>query len=194
MRRFSVFLTLLLLAALTAVPGAAQTAAKTPTKKLSRSSGRLADDTINSWNGIARKLIEMAEDFPEDKYDYRPTPEVRSFRQMMLHIAGVNYLLAKAVKGLPVDPAEEDPPVEKFRTRKDVVDFLTKSFAEGAALVQEKGERGLRQQVKHPFAERLVTTHSLWMLGIEHSGEHYGNLVVYYRLNGLVPPVSRPRR
>jgi len=194
MRRVFIVLMVFAVLALAAGPARAQSPAKAPAKKIPKSSGRMSDDMINAWNSVARKLIVMAEDFPEDKYDYRPTAEVRSFRQMMLHIADVNFLLAKAVKGQPVDLAEEDPSAEKFRTRKEVADFLTKSFAEGAALIQEKGERGMRQQVKHPFAERLVTTHSLWMLGIEHSGEHYGNLVVYYRLNGLVPPASRPRK
>lgn len=195
MPRFAIVGTLAAALLLTGAGVVAQTAAPKPAQaKLQKSSGRISDDVLSAWNGTAKKLIEMAEDFPEDKYDFRPAPEVRSFRQLLLHIAGVNYMFINAVKGQEVGKAEDDPAPENFRSKKAVVDYLTKSFADGAAVIREKAERGMKQQVKHPFAEELVTTHSLWMGGVEHGSEHYGNLVVYYRLNKMVPPASRPRR
>jgi len=189
MRRISFLLTFLPLLALTALPAAAQYSA--PAKKPAAQSG-LDDEMLLAWNSTARKLIEMAEDFPEDKYDFKPSPEVRSFRQILLHIAGANYMFINPVKEMGA--AEEDPAPEEFKTKKDVVDYLTQSFADGAAVIKEQGEAGQSKAVRHPFADRTTTQHNLWLMGVEHGSEHYGNLVVYYRINGLVPPASRPRR
>jgi len=195
-RRFAIVLALAVGLLACGAHAATQTASakKVAKPQLQKSSGRISDDMLESWNSLAKKLIEMAEDFPEDKYDFRPSPEVRSFRQLMLHIAGVNYMFINAVKGVELGKAEDDPALENYRSKRAVVDFLTKSFADGASVIREKSERGMKQQVKHPFADALVTTHSLWVAGVEHGAEHYGNLVVYYRLNKMVPPSSRPRR
>src|SRR5579884_661507 len=63
---------------------------------------------LDSWNDIGRKLIAMAEDFPEDKYDFKPTPAQRSFAEQLLHAAGANYYFINPVMGKKA-PAEEDP-------------------------------------------------------------------------------------
>ena len=188
MRRFRTVMTLAILFTLAATAAHAQTA-KTPAKK-----PKPSEESLAAWNVIARKVIEMAEDFPEDKYDYKPTPEVRSFRQMLLHIAAVNYFFTNAAEGHVVAPAEDDPAPEKYRTKAQVVAFVTQSFADGAAAIQKRGVRGMAQHVKHPFANRLSSLNNICRDIVEHSGEHYGNLVVYYRLNKMIPPASRPRK
>jgi uncharacterized damage-inducible protein DinB len=188
MRRFHTLLTFAILIALTAVAAQAQTG-KTPAKK-----PKPSEESLAAWNLMARKVIEMAEDFPEDKYDYKPTPEVRSFRQLLLHVAAVNYFFTNAAEGREVAPAEDDPAPEKYRTKADVVRFVTQSFADGAAAIQKKGVRGMAQHIKHPFGNRQSSLNNVCRDIVEHSGEHYGNLVVYYRLNKMVPPMSRPRR
>ena len=58
-----------------------------------------SQEVIEAWNYIAEKLVEMAENFPEDKYGYRPTPEVRSFAEHLLHVAEANYILISAAQG-----------------------------------------------------------------------------------------------
>jgi hypothetical protein len=63
--------------------------------------------------------------------------------------------------------------------------------ADGAKLIQEQGDAGLDKTMKMPWGNRLVHNSYIWMLAIEHSGEHYGQLVVYYRANNMVPPDSR---
>lgn len=189
MRRSFALLTLAALLLFAAGPARSQTSA--PPRK---AKPKPSEESLLAWNSAARKLIEMAEEFPADKYDYKPTPEVRSFAQLLLHIAGVNYYFTNATLGREVEHAEDDPPREKYRTKKEIVEFLTKSFADGATAIKQKGERGMSQIVKHPYANRVTSLNSLCRDTVEHSGEHYGNLVVYYRVNGMVPPVSRPRR
>src|SRR5712692_9241540 len=91
-------------------------------------------------------------------------------------------------------PAQEDPQRAKYKTKADVVAFVKKSFEDGAAAIKAKGDAGLAGMMVDPFANRQVRVFD-WAYGfMEHSGEHYGQLVVYYRLAGLVPPESRPKK
>lgn len=186
----SVFAVLLLAASL-AVPLRAQDAAKkdAPIKPADPESKVVLD----SWNDIGRKLIAMAEDFPEDKYDYKPNPAQRSFAEQLLHAAGANYYFINPVIGKQ-PPAEEDMKRDQFKTKADIVAFVKKSFADGAAAIQSKGDKGLTNTIVDPFAHQQVRVLDYAYGFIEHCGEHYGQLVVYYRTAGLVPPESRPKK
>src|ERR1700756_2984082 len=82
---------------------------------------------LDSWNDIGRKLIAMAEDMPEDKYDFKPNPAQRSFAEQLLHASGANYFFIDPVKG--VDPPKGDPKRADYKTKAAVVDFVKKSFA-----------------------------------------------------------------
>lgn len=147
---------------------------------------------LDNWNQIGQKLIAMAEDFPEDKYDFKPTPAQRSFAEQLLHAAGANYFFINPVKG--IGPPSGDPKRSDYRTKAAVVEFVKQSFADGAALIQSKGDAGLNDLWVNPFSNRQVRfSEGAWGF-MEHSGEHYGQLVVYYRLAGLVPPESRPKK
>ena len=145
---------------------------------------------LDSWNEIGRKLTAMAEDFPEDKYDFKPTPAQRSFAEQLLHAAGSNYYFTDTVMGRK--PLVEDPKRDQYKTKADIVAFVKKSVADGAAALQSKGEKGLMQTVVYGDQKARVLDIAYGL--IEHSGEHYGQLVVYYRLAGLVPPESRPKK
>jgi uncharacterized damage-inducible protein DinB len=180
------FITLVLLAA---GPAVAQT--KAPAKE-PRPAVTTSQELLNAWNDVGRKLIAMAEDWPEAKYDYKPTPSVRSFAEQLLHVGGANYFFTDTALGKPL--GQEDLPREKYKTRADVVAALKKSFADGAAAIQQKGDAGLAATVKHPFANQMAHLSSIaWDL-TEHAGEHYGQLVLYYRMAGQVPPESRQQQ
>ena len=147
---------------------------------------------LASWNEIGRKLTALAEDFPEDKYDFRPTPAQRSFAEQLLHAAGSCYYFTNAAMGQK-SPAAEDPKREQYKSKADIVAFVKKSFADGATAIQSKGEKGLTTEVVY-FPQQKSRVIDIAYGIIEHSGEHYGQLVVYYRLAGLVPPESRPKK
>ena len=148
---------------------------------------------LESWNDIGRKLIAMAEDFPEDKYDFKPTPAQRTFAEQLLHATGANYFFINLTLGQK-PPAEEDPKRDQFKTKADVVAFVKKSFADGAAAIKTKGDKGMSDLVVDPDSHQQVRISDMAYAFIEHSGEHYGQLVVYYRVAGLVPPESRPKK
>ena len=151
-----------------------------------------ADETLNRWNDIGNKLIAMAQDFPEDKYDYKLQKDQRTFALNLLHAAAFQYVVARSVSGSNLGPdfgEGDNPSRDQFKTKADVVKFVQQAVADGAAVIQQQGDAGLDKTTV--WGNRLVHNSYKWMFAIEHSGEHYGQLVVYYRANNLVPPDSR---
>jgi uncharacterized damage-inducible protein DinB len=190
MRTFSRHLALFLAAALCIQIVAAQGAPKKDTAPKPPSSS--SQVLLDSWNDIGRKLIAMAEDFPEDKYDFKPNPTQRSFAEQLLHAAGANYFFINPATG--VKPPTGDTKRSDYKTKAAVVEFVKKSFADGAALIKSKGDGGLSDLYPDPFSSGQTRfSDGAWEI-IEHSGEHYGQLAVYYRVAGLVPPASRPKK
>ena len=94
-------------------------------------------------------------------------------------------------------PSEEDPPRAQFKNKAAIVAYVKKSFADGAAVIKSKGDEEISALVSDPSAEAGKEQIHLGDLAyglVEHSGEVYGQLTVYYRVAGLVPPESRPKK
>lgn len=147
---------------------------------------------LEQWNDIGRKLIAIAEDLPEDKYDYKPNPDSRTFVAALLHVSGSMYYFTSPAQGQkPQYP--DDPKRDDLKTKAQIVAFVKKCVQDGADVIKAKGDKGMNEVVDagSPHLDRL---YDLAYGLIEHSGEHYGQLVVYYRNNGLVPPESRPKK
>jgi hypothetical protein len=152
-----------------------------------------ADETLEMWNAIGNKLIAMAQDFPEDKYDYKLQKDQRTFALNLLHAAALDFVLIRRVSGSNLGPdfgPGDNPARDLFKTKADVVKFVQEAVADGARVIQQQGDAGLDNTSKF-FGNRLAHNSAIWTFAIEHSGEHYGQLVVYYRANNLVPPDSR---
>jgi len=149
------------------------------------------------WNQVGNKLIAMARDFPADKYDFRAQKDERTFGQNLVHVAAVDYDLISRVAGSHTGPDFgsdiHNPPANTYRTKAEVVKLIEQAVADGAALIKRQGDAGLDRTM--PFGwetgRHVVHISYVWLTGIEHSTEHFGQLVVYYRANNLVPPESR---
>src|SRR6201997_1258107 len=104
---------------------------------------------LDSWNEGGRKLIAMAEDFPEDKYDFKPTPTMRSFAERMLHAAAANYYFTNTTmkQKLPGD----DPLRSQFKNKAAIVVYVKNSFGDGAAAIKSLGDKGISELVVDPF-------------------------------------------
>jgi len=166
----------------------AQTQNQPPSPARSRS-----DEMLDRWNDIGNKLVAMAKDFPEDKYDFKVQKDQRTFAQNLLHAAALDFVLIRRVSGSNVGPdfgEGDNPSRDAFKTKADVVKFVQEAVADGAQVIQQQGDAGLDKTSKF-FGNRLAHNSIIWTFAIEHSGEHYGQLVVYYRANNLVPPDSR---
>jgi uncharacterized damage-inducible protein DinB len=154
-----------------------------------------AEETLAMWNDIGNKLIAMAQDFPEDKYDYKLEKEERTFAENLLHVAAVDYDLMRSASETSIGPDfgknKHNPSREVYKTKADVVKLMQQAVADGANLIQQQGDAGLDKVTKYAWGNRMVHNSYTWLFAIEHSGEHYGQLVVYYRANNLVPPDSR---
>jgi len=135
------------------------------------------DILLARWSEVGDKIITMAEAFPEARYDARPLPEVRSFAEQLRHVAFWNAYAERTLRGEPADGAANELPRDAYPTKAEIVPALRETFD----AVKSELARGT------PDAAQADTVISF----IEHGGEHYGQLAVYYRLNGLVPPASR---
>lgn len=189
MRLMKLMGALVLCAGLTAIPVLAQEAAKKEPPKPAPSPSQAV---LEQWNDIGRKLIAMAEDFPEDKYEYKPQADSRTFAAGLVHVsASMYYFTDFALGQKPRYP--DDPKRDDLKTKAQIVAFVKKCVQDGADAIKTKGDKGLTEVVNDggPHLDRL---YDLAYGLIEHSGEHYGQLVVYYRSNGLVPPESRPKK
>jgi uncharacterized damage-inducible protein DinB len=151
-------------------------------------------ETLATWSEEARKLVAMAKDFPDAKFDYKPSPEMRSFADQLLHVAGGNRGFLSAAQGKKFDESLPLPRAQ-YDTKAKIVALLEQSIADDAAYIGKLGDAGLRQAMKSPWdANKIVTPEAYWLDAATHMAEHYGQLVVYYRLNKLVPPESRPKK
>jgi len=129
----------------------------------------------NTWKGLHDKILTMAKDFPEDKYSWRPHPDSRTVLDEFRHVVIGLEMSAAELRGEKFDyGARIKADEEKPKTRDSVVKEMEAAIAVSYPLVQSGPK------------PRLV-----WWL--EHQAAHYGKLVSNYRLNGLVPPISRPR-
>jgi len=136
-----------------------------------------ADSVRGHFVSVNRRVLEMAKDFPEDKYDFRLKPEMRSFGAVIVHIASGNVYAAKAGRGENVNWDELDP--KNYKTKAEVVALLEKTVADANATLKTVPDASFAKSVEP------------WLEVTEHTAEHYGLLVAYYRANGLVPPASR---
>jgi hypothetical protein len=150
------------------------------------------DEVLTAFNEEARKLVGMAEDFPEAKYDFKPSPEMRSFAEQLLHVTGGNMGFIQLMQTGKWDGKELTR--KEYDTKAKVVAALKKSIADDAAFIAKMGDAGILKPMKEPFTKKMVTPLAVWFDAAGHMGEHYGQLVVYYRLNKLVPPESRPKK
>jgi uncharacterized damage-inducible protein DinB len=149
--------------------------------------------------GIIKGFVtRAAEKMPEELYAFQPTPDVRSFARLVGHLADANYRLCSVVAGSnpPMDAG-----IEKSKNAKaDLIQALAESFAfcdkqygemtdsAGTAIVAfEVGGEGSRVPIRMPRLTVLA-------FHAQHAFEHYGNIVTYMRLKGIVPPSSEPRR
>jgi hypothetical protein len=140
-----------------------------------------ADQLKQNFDYINQKILEMAEDFPAAKYDYKLKPEMRTFGAVIVHVASGNIFAGKAGNGEKVKWSEQEQDPAKYATKADCVALLKKSIDDANAALKANPEGPARNM--QPFLAVL-----------QHASEHYGLLVAYYRANGLVPPDSRPKK
>jgi uncharacterized damage-inducible protein DinB len=149
---------------------------------------------------ISEKLIIPAVDaMPADKFGFAPTDGefkgVRTFGQMVKHLSATNHILAAAALGEepPADAGDEVGP-EVVRTKAEILAYLKGSFGHLEKAVEAIGQASapVNPSPISPLKRAEVTRSALVAESLMHAADHYGQIVEYLRMNGIVPPASRP--
>ena len=141
------------------------------------------------YNIVKNNLVKAAEKMPESNYAFKPTPEVRSFGQIVGHVADAQYAFCSAALG-ETNPL---PGIEKGKTTKaDLVQALNEAFAYCDKAYNGMTDAHAVEMVK--FFGRDQAKLTVLAFNSAHNDEHYGNMVTYMRIKGLVPPSSESRR
>jgi len=134
---------------------------------------------IGRWQLTAAKLADLAREFPEDQYDAAPPEGVRTFGDVLRHVAFWNQYVAQTARGWKADDTANGLPKAKYATKAQLIAALTESAGDALAALRE--QRGVLNAEQMALAESFI----------EHTCEHYGQLVAYARRAGVVPPASR---
>ena len=145
---------------------------------------------------MQHEFVPAAEAMPEDKYGFAPTngqfKGVRTFAQQIKHVAAVNYELGAALleQKPPVDIGDESGPAS-LTSKADILKYLRDSFDYVHKAIATINESNLSGTVRSPFGEGSVSRLGLAMAVASHGYDHYGQMVEYLRMNGIIPPASR---
>ena len=154
---------------------------------------QVLDRTVTNMES---EFVPAADAMPEDKFGFVPTSGefkgARTFGEQVKHVAAVNYIFGAAIlsEKVPVDVGEESGPAS-VKTKAEILNYLKESFAYVHKAIQTINDKNLVEPVKSPFGEGKVTRLGLATSVAGHGFDHYGQMVEYLRMNGIVPPASR---
>jgi len=146
----------------------------------------ISDAVRSQWNNVKRNITESADQMPEANYSFKPTPDVRSFGAILAHVAGASYEFCSAAKGEKA-PFDEEHFEKTATTKAAIVKATNDAIAycdEAFTALTDASASQMPPEGRAPRVARLIGQ-------IGHDNEHYGNLVTYFRLKGMVPPSSK---
>ena len=144
----------------------------------------------DTWEGAKRNIKESAAQMADADYSFKPTDSVRTFGQILAHLAGASYLYCSAAKGEKT-PHEEDDFEKTATTKAQIVKVLDDSIAYCDAAYTALTDRTAAEVVPMAFGGKDAARASALIGNVGHYQEHYGNLVTYFRIKGMVPPSSK---
>ena len=170
-------------------------AAKSPAAPHAATSPGHAVDATYAW--VEAQFVPAAEAMPEEKYDFAPTggefKGVKTFAQEVKHVAAINYFIGSQILGEkpPAEIGNPEKGPDSLKTKADIVKYLKDSFAYARKAIGSITAMNETASMKAPFGGGTTTPLGLATLLAFHGMDHYGQMVVYLRMNGIVPPASR---
>jgi hypothetical protein len=155
----------------------AQTPAPTITKELAAGFQRAAAD-----------ILDIAEAMPAEKYGYKPTPEMSTFGDQLIHVAGIVQRFVDTSKGVKTEAGHHGA-----MAKPEIIALLKKTFPSAQDSIAQLTDAQLLEPVKFPFGDRTVSRFTFWQGPLYQIRNHHGQLVVYLRMNGIVPPTTARR-
>jgi uncharacterized damage-inducible protein DinB len=150
---------------------------------------------------VEREFVGAAEAMPDDKFNFTPVSlnilgseykTVKTFAEEVRHVAATNYLLWGAITGdkSPIESKEDNGP-SSLTSKADIVKYLKDSFAIGHKAAKSLTAENAAAQVPSPFGQGQTTKLFCATFAVAHAFDHYGQMVEYLRMNGIIPPASR---
>ena len=146
----------------------------------------LKGDFLKEWAGQKDTLMKIAEAMPENKYSFKPTPTQRDFGGHVMHIAQINLMVFKMLGAKAPAPTIN----EKATTKAEMIKAMADSFDYGTAILNEQTDQTMAASIQGPPWMGPSTRARIFAFMIGHTQDTYGQMVVYLRLNGGVPPAS----
>lgn len=147
---------------------------------------------VQQWDGAKGNIVASADQMAEADYGFKPVESVRSFGAIIAHVAGANYVFCAPALGAKA-PYAEDHFEKTAKSKAEIVTALRESVAYCDKAFTTLTDRTAAEMVPAAFGSGESARASALMGNIGHLQEHYGNLVTYFRVKGMVPPSSRPR-
>ena len=167
-----------------------------PVPQRGSAQGTLVAEMLKDWSTQQSTLRQLASAMPEDKFTYKPTVIQRSYGEQVMHAALINLELLKTIGGKATAPSFTE---QNVKNKADIVKALSDSYDYGIALLKEQTDATLVEKVRAPtfvgtgagamFLGPSSRARIFWFL-MNHAMDVYGQMVVYARLNGVVPPAS----
>ena len=148
----------------------------------------LAKELAATFQRAATEILDVAEVMPAEKYGYKPTPEISSFGDQLVHVAGITQRFIDTAKGTKTEAAHQGA-----MAKPEVISLLKKTFQTAQEMITPLTDAQLLEPVKFPFGDRTVTRATFWQGPLYQIRNHHGQLVVYLRMNGIVPPTTARR-
>jgi uncharacterized damage-inducible protein DinB len=208
MKHLRVFCLLALLSLSITLPaqsGAQAAKPATPAPKAQQAPPTIAAEVDMQVGIIEREFVSTAEAMPEDKFNFAPATlniagsdykGVRTFAEQVKHVAATNYLLWGLITGdkSPIESKGENGP-ESLKTKAEIIQYLKDSYALGHKAAKSLTTENALVTVPSPFGGSNRMSHLfLATFAVAHAFDHYGQMVEYLRMNGIIPPASRPRK
>jgi uncharacterized damage-inducible protein DinB len=144
-------------------------------------------DLLKDWQDQKDTMLKIADAMPEDRFGYKPTPAQRSYGEQIMHVALVNADLLKVIGGTATPPSFT---ADSAKTKAEILKALAESYDYGIALLNEQSDATFSETINAAFLGPSTRSRMFWFL-LGHSMDVYGQMAVYLRLNGIVPPASR---
>jgi uncharacterized damage-inducible protein DinB len=181
---------MLAVVAFSAAPAAAQAPSK-PSAPPQMTPGALLPRLLqNGWSNAKRDIVESADQMPDANFAYKPVDTVRTFGQILAHVADSNYYYCARAKG-ETAPSPDGKFEKELTAKADIVKALRESVAYCDGVYSSLTEASAAQMVTPPGARSAIPRAQPLLSNIGHNVEHYGNLVTYFRMKGLVPPSTK---
>jgi uncharacterized damage-inducible protein DinB len=148
----------------------------------------LAKEIAASFQRASTDILDVAEAMPAEKYGYKPTPEISSFGEQLVHVAGITQRFIDTAKG-----TKTEAPHHAATTKPEIMELLKKTFQNAQDMINPLTDAQLLEPMKFPFGDRTVTRATFWQGPLYQIRNHHGQLVVYLRMNGIVPPTTARR-